>query len=75
MKYLFCLFVLCCVGCEHSVNRVSNNGSRLIIERIDGHEYVCSWASSHGGIVHAESCPCKVKAYKINDDGTTTEIK
>lgn len=29
------------------------------IVEVDGHQYLCN--SSHGGIVHLESCPCKTK--------------
>jgi hypothetical protein len=39
------------------VTLVDNGGTTLLyIYKVDGHEYI---ASSKGGIIHSESCPCK----------------
>ena len=41
------------------IKLVDNGGQTLLyIYEVDGHEYI---ASSKGGIIHSESCPCKKK--------------
>ena len=37
----------------------TNSWRYFEIIEVDGHEYLCN--TSHGGIIHLESCPCKSK--------------
>ena len=42
---------------------VNHGGQTLLyIYKIDGHEYI---ASTRGGIIHSESCPCKTNLGRI----------
>jgi hypothetical protein len=42
----------------HSIKPLASYATLIYLYEIDGHHYVAHY---NGGILHAESCPCKVK--------------
>ena len=62
--YLLLFALLLIVGCE-SMGEGKENGmivgstDEIYIVEIEGHKYVIYDGYRQGGIVHAESCPCK----------------
>lgn len=56
---LLSVFVLC--GCYSEEPKKRNGTNALFIETVEGHDYVIYDGYNKGGIVHAESCPCKQK--------------
>lgn len=60
MKKLLFLSVICTlISCEDRSAEVSHIGSSIYIETIRGHDYIIYDGMYKGGIIHAESCPCK----------------
>ena len=52
------LFV-CCGEYKMPEAKIGNGASEVFIVNVKGHDYVIFDGCYKGGIVHAESCPCK----------------
>lgn len=60
MKITFALVCILFIGCTPIKGKVTSNGSYdIYVEEVEGHKYVVYDGFHSGGIVHAESCPCK----------------
>lgn len=60
MKKLLLIFtIFTLISCEDRSAEVSHIGSSIYIETIRGHDYIIYSGMYAGGIIHAESCPCK----------------
>lgn len=63
--YLLLLTLPLLVGCEVDGGKESkkmvSSADEIYIVEVEGHKYVIYDGYNQGGIVHAESCPCKKK--------------
>ena len=62
--YLLLFTLLLIVGCETSDNgkengKIVGSTDEIYIMEVEGHKYVIYDGYNQGGIIHAESCPCK----------------
>lgn len=67
MLFLFVVFLA--VGCDDYGNskpekRIGYGASEIYVETVKGHDYIIFDGYYKGGIVHAESCPCRTKEVK-----------
>ena len=58
---LLTLIPIMMVGCEYEEpeSRFGNSTNEIFVTTVRGHDYVIYDGYCKGGIVHAESCPCK----------------
>lgn len=58
---LLTLIAIMMVGCEYKEpeTRFGNGANEIFVTTVRGHDYVIYDGGNKGGIVHAESCPCK----------------
>lgn len=64
--YLLLFALLIIVGCKPSNKGKENReivglSDEIYIIEIEGHKYVIYDCYNQGGIIHAESCPCKTQ--------------
>lgn len=64
--YLLLLTLPLLVGCESlsegkEDRKIVGTSDEIYIVEVEGHKYVIYDGCYQGGIVHAESCPCKKK--------------
>ena len=62
--YLLLFTLLLIVGCVTSDNgkenrKIVGSADEIYIVEVEGHKYVIYDGCNQGGIIHAESCPCK----------------
>lgn len=71
MKYLIVSMALVLVGCDSgNENTQQYDKLKLVVKtfeheiltaEVEGHKYIIYAGCYKGNIIHAESCPCKVK--------------
>lgn len=68
--YLLLLTLPLIVGCEYNLSegkedrKIVGTSDEIYIVEVEGHKYVIYDGCYQGGIVHAESCPCKERGSK-----------
>lgn len=56
------------LGCYDKAPENRNGTNSIFIETVRGHDYIIYDGYNKGGIVHAESCPCKQNTNNQDDN-------
>lgn len=67
-KHLLLTSAFLLLGCKDKAPESRNGTNAIYVEEVRGHEYVIYDGYNKGGIVHAESCPCKQNTNNQDDN-------